>query len=396
MFARAWGLIVAFAACGTPQPVAPAVGPAVAPAVAWAPPCRAPEPIRARTPLPFGFYSVPVDRFALLADAGVTMVGPYYGEPPDAALLDAAEAHGLGVVYPIGFETAPADDEARDALDAQLDAQLGAVVGRDVVVAWYVLPEELRPWVQSELDYLAWVRDAVRTRDPKGRPLLGYQPNHRRREELASISASFDVVTRGLYANFVGARRGRAWVRAGAETIAAATASGQAPWAVLEMFEQPEDTDAVAAWVRHDVYASLVGGARGVLVFSGFPRQGFPAYATYLDAYLDAARELNGPAGLATPLLRGVASADAGVELIRGPRTVEVDVGGRSRGLTTLGARAVQHQGDTWLYLVNSGNAPIVVELPTRCPAIVHVGPRVRGDRLELDALEVAVLQWGA
>ena len=63
----------------------------------------------------------------------------------------------------------------------------------------------------------------------------------------------------------------------GARVIADASDPVQAPWAVLEMFEQPEDDDLtrVGAWVRHDVYASLVGGARSVLVFSGWPRGWF-------------------------------------------------------------------------------------------------------------------------
>ena len=383
MFCRAWGLLLVLAACSTPQPVASPVD--------EGPVCSAPAELEERVPLPFGFYSVPVDRFDALADAGVTMVGPYYGKPPDAALLDAAAARGLGVVYPIGFETVRTDDAARAALEGQVDA----VAHDEAVAAWYVLPEELRPWSESELDYLAWVRATVRAHDPKGRPLLSYQPNHRRHEELATISTSLDVVTRGLYANFVGATHSRAWVRAGAETIAAATADGQAPWAVLEMFEQPGRTDAIEAWVRHDVYASLVGGARGVLVFSGFPRRDFPAYATYLEAYLAVTRELNGSAALATPLLRGVPLGDPGVELVSGPRTVAVDVGGRSERLPALGARAVRFGGGTWLYLVNSAEAPIVVRLDgLRCPPTVHVGPAIQQDRLELAALGVAVVQW--
>ncbi len=342
--------------------------------------------------LPFGFYSVPVARFEELATAGATMVGTYYGERPPRAMLDAAQQAGLGVLYPLGLEVPRVDEQGR----AELLAQLDAVADHEAVVAWYVLPEELRPWSDAEMLYAARVRSIVRAHDPRDRPLLSYQPNHRDRDGLAQASASFDMVLRGLYANFVGAQDRRAWVREGARTIVSAADTDQAPWAVLEMFEEPADPANVRAWVRHDVYASLVAGARGVLVFSGWPRAGFPAYEAYLLAYLEVASELNGPLGISTPLLQGTAVPPLEFEILEGPTRTDAAMGDSPRWVDSVAIRQVRDGDSRWIYLVNSSQHEVGVRLPVTpggCPPIVMIGPAVGGDVLKLPALGVSVLR---
>lgn len=354
------------------------------------PVCVEDEPAFAPARMPFGFYSVPVERFSALAEAGVTMVGPYYGGPPEPAMLDAADAAGLKVIYPIGFES----PEVSEDRGATLRTVVGDAGEHPAVGAWYVLPEELRPWASTELDYLAWVRTQVRAADPDARPMLSYQPNHRRRTELETIFASLDVVTRGLYANFVGAATRRAWVREGAATIVAAARSDQQPWAVLEMFQEPTEPERIAAWVRHDVYASLVAGARGVLVFSGWPRAGFPSYAEYLRAYLAVADELNGQMGLATPLLEGVPSSQVSVELLSGPEQVNASYSETPQMVPSVAARALTLGGATWLYVVNSAERPVRVRLHgATCSPRVQVGPAWRDNETELKALGVSVVR---
>ena len=376
-------------ACGAPASLD--VVPSEPRAVAVGPRCVAPERLEATVRVPFGFYSVPQARFPELAQAGVTMVGPYYGEPPGVELLDAASAAGLKVVYPIGFASFRSEDEGKSVLVAQVER----VRDHDAVGAWYVSPEEVRPWVADELAYLDWVRATVREHDVRGRPLLGYQPNHRRRAELATVSAAFDVVTRGQYANFVGAQERRGWVRVGAETIVAASQPNQQPWAVLEMFEQPNDEDLgdVRTWVRHDVYASLVSGARGVLVFSGWPRAGFPAYAAYLEGYLDVVHELNGPSALATPLMQGVPSSQVGVFVEAGPTTVDASPSDRPHTVPSIATREVLVGETTWLYVVSSAEVDVVVRVEAPCALESVSGPAVEDGRLALPPLSVAVLR---
>lgn len=354
--------------------------------------CTSVTEIEDRQVLPFGFYSVPVASFDRLASAGVTMVGPYYGTRPSEALLDAAERAGLGVLYPLGLEAPRMDAEGR----AELLAQIDAAADHEAVVGWYVLPEELRPWSEVEMLYAARLQAVVRGRDPLDRPLLSYQPNHRTRDDLAEASASFDMVLRGLYANFVGASERRAWVREGAGTIVAAAQVDQTPWAVLEMFEEPAETTDVRAWVRHDVYASLVAGARGVLVFSGWPRSGFPAYEAYLAAYLEVATELNGPAGLATPLVRGRAARPVELEIVGGPTRTDAAMGDSPRWVQSVASRQVRDGDTRWIYVVNSAEQSVRLRLPSvdsACPAVAVIGPQPGDGVLELPPLGVSVLR---
>ena len=342
--------------------------------------------------LPFSFYSVPVAAFERLASAGVTTVGPYYGPRPSKDLLDAAGQAGLGVLYPLGLDVPQMDEQGRADLLAQLEGR----VEHEAIVGWYVLPEELRPWSEAEMLYAAWVRAIVHSHDPLDRPLVSYQPNHRTRDGLTEASASFSIVSRGLYANFVGAMERRAWVREGAGTIVAAAHVDQAPWAVLEMFEEPAESSEIRAWVRHDVYASLVAGARGVLVFSGWPRSGFPAYEAYLSAYLEVVTELNGPLGLATPLVRGRAAAPIELTVVGGPTRTDAAMGDSPLWVDSVASRQVRDGDTRWIYVVNSAPQAVRVRLaqvPSACPAVAVLGPELHEGVLELPPLGVSVLR---
>ena len=79
------------------------------------------------------------------------------------------------------------------------------------------------------------------------------------------------------------------------------------------------------------------------------------------------------------------------MQVVAGPRTLQLD----AEALASLGVKAVRYRGDTWVYLVNSANVPLTVELDeVRCPPAVHLGGPEVQDGLELPALGVAVLQF--
>jgi hypothetical protein len=160
------------------------------------------------------------------------------------------------------------------------------------------------------------------------------------------------------------------------------------------MFQEPTEPERIGAWIRHDVYASLVAGARGVLVFSGWPRAGFPSYAEYLRAYLAVADELNGQMGLATPLLEGVPSSQVSVEQLSGPEQVNASYSETPQMVPSVAARALTLGGATWVYVVNSAERPVRVRLHgATCSPRVQVGPAWRDNETELKALGVSVVR---
>ncbi|MBV1858301.1 MAG: hypothetical protein KUG77_07805, partial [Nannocystaceae bacterium] len=159
---------------------------------------------------------------------------------------------------------------------------------------------------------------------------------------------------------------------------------------------EPAEPSDIRAWVRHDVYASLVAGARGVLVFSGWPRSGFPAYEAYLSAYLEVATELNGPLGLATPLLRGRAGRPIEFEVLGGPTRTDAAMGDRPQWVQSVASRKVGDGDADWIYLVNSAPQTVRLRLALErpvCSGIVVIGPEVREGVLELPPLGVSVLR---
>ncbi|MBX7082219.1 MAG: hypothetical protein K1X88_23625 [Nannocystaceae bacterium] len=320
------------------------------------------------TQVPMGIISAAPSSFAALREAGFTMVGPWYRPAPDRALLDAAADAGLGVVFPVGYphdrylaEHTIAWDAAR--IEAELTAQIAAVADHRAIVAWYLEPEELRYWRPEELAYLRRAVATIHAADPRARPVLGYQPNARDAQQLAPVLAHFDIGSKGAYVGFAGHRDRRAWMRWSVAQLREATPTGRPVWVLTEMFEDPpagSDVD-IAAWVRHDVFASLLAGADGVLVYSGWRRPGFGAYDAYLAAYRDVAHALNHQ-GLAAVLRGGRRCRSAAARVVDGPDAVALSIAGRAERWPSLQQVELRAGDEHWIWLVNSAAAPIVVE----------------------------------
>ena len=107
------------------------------------------------------------------------------------------------------------------------------------------------------------------------------------------------IIGKGAYANYVGRWQSRVWVRWSIEQEVTAIEKAKTsaiPIAVLEMFQQPpeERHHLVPHWARHDVYLSLVSGAKGIVVFSLRKRRNLTVYEDYYKAYARTAREICG------------------------------------------------------------------------------------------------------
>jgi hypothetical protein len=314
---------------------------------------------------------------------GFTVAGPVYGN--QLPYLLRCFSNGWPVVAHIGphitFNDKSPDKYKVNAvtLRAEVAKQVGELAPHPEIVWWAVTPEELRPWRKEEMSYLAIVTAAIREHDPLKRPVYLYNPNNRDAKTLEPIARQVDVLGKGCYVNSCGKKRDRSWVRWSVEQeVAALGAAGRAgaiPLLMPELCKDPEPSEdaEIRAWVRHDVYLGLASGAKGVLIWSLFKRKEVKrTWQFWYDAYAGCARELNGPRGLAQVFLRGERRATLQITPVKGGAAAAVALGGDAETGTTSAAEQARreikmpswtaaeylHDGDTWLFLVNSANTP--------------------------------------
>jgi hypothetical protein len=257
---------------------------------------------KGRKVLVAGYSGVPKRDLA----AGFSVAGPHYGGNNESQIAQCRQA-GIPVIAQIGPFPGNTSGSWEAAAKISLDEvrrRVAEAVRRHAetkeIIMWAIQPEELRPWRKDEMAYLAAVAETVRKEDPLGRPLFLYNPNHRDAASLAAIVPHLDVIGKGCYANIAGHKDNRAWIRWSMEQMVLAAAKARpGAWAVVmpELAKDPEpgDRHLIRAWVRHDTYLGMMSGAKGVFLWSLFPRREVKAtWKTWYDAYAECGRELNG------------------------------------------------------------------------------------------------------
>jgi len=285
---------------------------------------------------------------------GFNVAGPVYGnqEPYLAACYAKHWPVVAQVPTSVSFVSKDATKRSKEALQ-KAEEEAKAVVVRhaahDEVIWWAINPEELRPWRKDEMDYLAKMAKIIRDNDPKKRPVYLYNPNHRDAGALAPIAAQVDIMGKGVYVNSCGKKDDRAWVRWSIEQEikAAEKATKQAGHAVTpilmpELCKDPADPaeDAmIEPWVRHDVYLGLCSGAKGVLIWSLFPRKEVRrTWKTWYDAYARCGRELDQERHLGEVFLFGAPKGDLQVAPTDDQAAKAVALGGEDEPETTSAA----------------------------------------------------------
>ena len=314
---------------------------------------------------------------------GFTVAGPAYGN--QTPYLERCFTNGWPVVAHIGLRLSfvgktPAQSRFDEvALRQQIETQVQALAGHKEIVWWAVQPEELRPWRAEEMNYLSVVCQAIHDTDPQHRAIYHYNPNHRNADTLLPIARQVDILAKGCYVNHVGRKRDRAWVRWGIEqelqAIGRAGGSNAIPLLMPELCQDPEPAEdkEIRNWVRHDVYLGLCSGAKGVLIWSLYPRKEVcRTWQLWYDAYAECARELNGESALAQVFLFGERCSELKVRLVKGESTARLTLGGSAEPTTTSSAERAKREiklaawtsaeyaygGCRWLFLVNSANSP--------------------------------------
>ncbi len=292
---------------------------------------------------------------------GFTMIGPQY-ELNNRVISDAKK-YGLKCVYTVGGASTKLSSREIQKIIQQ---NVKKVCAHPEIAWWNLAAEELRYWRKTEMRYLKIVTRAIRQADPLKRPIMMYEPNHRDASALTHTVKFLDICSKGTYTNYAGHRDSRIWVRWSIEQeIEAIKKSNPSaiPIAVLEMFQQPpEDKLAlIPAWVRHDVYLSLITGAKGIIIFSMRERPKFDAHETYYRAYAQCARELtNPPLNLGQVFLFGEKRNDLDVQVVDGPKTLPLKLkDDKTITYSSVSFLDIAYGKERYLFVVNSANEPV-------------------------------------
>lgn len=319
----------------------------------------------------FSFYSLEEPQLSTAREHGVSAVGPYYGRQGLNRELEKARAAQLPLLYAIGPKIDFLGTEMPDIAAATelLRAEVASAVKQTGIGAWALSTEELRHWRPAEMQWLEQATAIIRNSDPLKRPIFMYEPNHRGTESLVKTSRYLDLIAKGAYANHVGMQSKRTWVRWSVEqAVEAAKQSSNIPIAVLWMArdqETPEDIAAIRKWARHDVYLSLVTGAKGIIVWSGFnKRPGFRRhFRDFYEGYLSAAHDLNIDPGLGRVFLRGITGTDITASVTYGPATQKFRYRDKKYTYPTISIKQLRLDDQHYLFVVNSASEACRVQL---------------------------------
>ena len=287
---------------------------------------------------PFSGYSPHPKDYKKLVASGFTALGPVYGKFDEfLKTCGDLKVKCMFQVQPYvdGKKLTKKDYLYKDEYKPDWEKITGSI--KSIIkkhcaspdIDWWVLtPEELRYWQKNEYDYLKKAVKTIHDADPQKRPVYMYSPGHRSGKALSYVTKYLDIIGKGCYTNYSSQKNSRIWVRWTIEQeLDAIKRTGRknvVPILLPEMFQEPkpDEVKLIPAWVRHDTYLGLVSGAKGVIIFSLWPRRKFPSHPIYLNAYCKVASEINGKPGLGTVFLFGEAKKDLKMKIVSGPQTV--------------------------------------------------------------------------
>ena len=361
---------------------------------------------------------------------GFTVIGPVYGK------VDRDQAYSkanMPIIYSLYaeqdgvkadkafFRPKQHNTEKIKINNKKLAQSIREIVSKAIkkypnIAYFYLTPEELRWWKKNEYDFIKVVTDAAHAADPEKRPVWMYLPGHYGQDSIAKYSDRMDVIGKGCYTNYASRKNQRAWVRYSVDIMKNAAAQGgeaDMVLAVLEMFRPVDKAELhrIPDWARHDFYASLITGAKGLAIFSLSNRKGFtPAYKLYYPSYSKAAKEITGKNGLGEIFLFGEHRQDLKWTVTSGDATTPLTFRGdpkknrpdRIVQYPSVGLANIAHARGRYLFMVNSAEKPLA-GVVSGVPANTVVKDAVTGEKitvagkdgikLEFKSLEVKLLK---
>ena len=242
-------------------------------------------------------------------------------------------------------------------------------------VLWWDFPEELRYWYEDEQEMLVRMSELTRELDPMQRPNYMYMPTHVTAARIARDAPHLDIIGCGAYTEYH--HMPRPWIRyaierevegirqAGFEVGQDYLAGQKTPIAVLQLFYNPTMSIISAIDARHDFWASIAAGARGVMIFSYWHKRDGGVLQPTWEAYAQCARQLT-EADLGPAILFGEAYEDVTFGIIRGPQMgVPFEPYGYNHEIRypSLTVRAWTHEGSLYVLAVNSAERALSARL---------------------------------
>ena len=361
---------------------------------------------------------------------GFTVIGPVYGK------VDRDQAYSkanMPIIFSINAEQdgVKADKkffrpkhhgtEKIKINNKKLAQSIREIVSKAIkkypnIAYFYLTPEELRYWKKGEYDFIKIGTKAVHDADPEKRPVWMYLPGHYGQDSIAKYADRLDVIGKGCYTNYAGRKNQRAWVRFSVDIMKNAAAQGSEAdmvLAVLEMFRPVDKAELhrIPDWARHDFYASLITGAKGLAIFTAANRKGFTAsYKLYYPAYSKAAKEVTGENGLGEIFLFGEHRQDLKWQVTSGDAETPITFRGNPKknrperiiNYPSVGFANIAHARGRYLFMVNSAEKP-VAGIVSGMPENTVVKDAVTGEKiavagkdgikLEFKSMEVKLLK---
>ena len=339
---------------------------------------------------------------------GLTAIGPYYGKSNLRKTIERAQIAKLPVLYTIGprldFEINQKQEYTR-ALTL-LASEVAEASQHTEIGAWVLANEELRYWRKTEMDWLRNATQTIRANDPHNRPILMYEPNNRSAHALVKTSQYLDFIAKGTYANYVGMKHTRTWIRHSIEqAVSAANSTNTIPLAILWMArdqDNDEDIADIQKWARHDVYLSLITGAKGIIIFSGWSkRPGFEKhYHDFYEGYTSAAKELSGELQLGRVFLYGKKQSGINISVIEGPETQQFKYRDQTYEYTTISFKYLLLDDKHYLFIINSANEEVSISIDGLPASLqlynVFTEEQIHSTIAKLDKLNILAISWEA
>ncbi len=332
--------------------------------------------------LPYSGFSPHQNDLNFLKESGFTALGPVYGKYEEflktCKKMKLPCMYGITVIMPDGKRLEKNTHLSNPKWKPDwkyITDYIKNIVRKHAddpdIAWWYIAPEEIRYWKKNELEYLKRACAAIHETDPMKRPVWMYSPGHRNGEAMAKVAKYLDVLGKGCYTGYSSQKDSRIWVKWTMDNEYSALDivgdKKKIPILVPEMFwePKPEDKEKIRDWIRHDVYLGMISGAKGVIVYSLWPRRKFPSHRTWLNAYCEIASELNLRQKLGQVFLFGTPKSDLMMKVLSGPGKTYCNVRLRKIQMFTYDSvnfSNIAYKHKRYLIAVNSADKPVTVE----------------------------------